>query len=54
MLKVIDGLVQVAGIIQKYVRRSLDHVARYGGEEFLVILPRNEREGSPMRGRAGP
>jgi len=32
-------LVQVAGIIQKYVRRSLDHVARYGGEEFLVILP---------------
>ncbi|MBU4530743.1 MAG: GGDEF domain-containing protein [Hoeflea sp.] len=32
-------LVQVAGIIQKHVRRSLDHVARYGGEEFLVILP---------------
>ncbi|WP_290891732.1 diguanylate cyclase [Hoeflea sp.] len=32
-------LVQVAGIIQKHVRRNLDHVARYGGEEFLVILP---------------
>lgn len=34
-----DCLRQVAGAIQREVKRPADLVARYGGEEFAVILP---------------
>ena len=37
-------LQQVAGFLQRRVRRSGDLVARYGGEEFVVLLPGSEQQ----------
>ncbi len=41
-------LKEVAKILQKSVRVSLDVVCRYGGEEFVVIMPDTDVEGSLM------
>jgi diguanylate cyclase (GGDEF)-like protein len=41
-----DCLRQVAQIIQRAAKRSLDLSARYGGEEFAVILPGTALEGA--------
>jgi len=34
-----EALRQIAGFLQRSLRRTGDHVARYGGEEFAIILP---------------
>lgn len=39
-------LKQVAGIIEKSLKRDGDLVARYGGEEFGIILPNTGKEGA--------
>ena len=36
---------EVAGLLQRVVRRPRDRLARYGGEEFVVLLP-----GTPLEG----
>jgi diguanylate cyclase (GGDEF)-like protein len=41
-----DCLRQVATVIQKAAKRSVDLAARYGGEEFAVILPNTDLEGA--------
>jgi diguanylate cyclase (GGDEF)-like protein len=41
-------LKQVAGIIEKSLKRDGDLVARYGGEEFGIILPNTGKEGAIM------
>ena len=40
------SLVQVARILQKSVRQTIDLVARYGGEEFAIILPDCDEQGA--------
>ncbi|MBD2326877.1 diguanylate cyclase [Alkalinema sp. FACHB-956] len=39
-------LKQVAGVIEKSLKRDGDLVARYGGEEFGIILPNTGKEGA--------
>jgi diguanylate cyclase (GGDEF)-like protein len=41
-----DCLRQVAKVIQKSAKRSVDLAARYGGEEFAVILPNTNLRGA--------
>lgn len=41
-----ECLRQVAGVLQRSVKRSADLVARYGGEEFAVVLPNTDANGA--------
>jgi diguanylate cyclase (GGDEF)-like protein len=41
-----DCLRQVANVIQRSAKRSVDLAARYGGEEFAVILPNTNLRGA--------
>jgi diguanylate cyclase (GGDEF)-like protein len=40
-----EALRQIAGYLQRSLRRTGDHVARYGGEEFAIILPDTDAAG---------
>ncbi len=40
-----DCLRQIAGTLNKAVKRPADLVARYGGEEFVIVLPQTNNEG---------
>ena len=41
-----DCLKQVAKILDRAAKRSIDLAARYGGEEFAIILPNTDQEGA--------
>ncbi len=41
-----DCLRQVAQVIQRSAKRSIDLAARYGGEEFAVVLPNTDQDGA--------
>ncbi len=41
-----DCLKQVAGVIERSMKRETDLAARYGGEEFAAILPDTDAEGA--------
>jgi diguanylate cyclase (GGDEF)-like protein len=41
-----EALKQIAGYLERSLRRTGDLVARYGGEEFTVILPNTAIEGA--------
>jgi diguanylate cyclase (GGDEF)-like protein len=41
-----DCLKQVAKVLDRAAKRSIDLAARYGGEEFAIILPNTDQEGA--------
>jgi len=41
-----DCLKQVAGVLERSIKRDADLVARYGGEEFAAVLPETDEEGA--------
>lgn len=41
-------LVDVAAVLQQWIRRPADLAARYGGEEFVLVLPDTEAEGARL------
>ncbi len=46
-----DCLRRVARALNKFPKRSSDHVARYGGEEFAIILPDTDAHGAAITAR---
>ncbi|NCD25413.1 MAG: diguanylate cyclase [Deltaproteobacteria bacterium] len=43
-----DCLVNVAAVLQQWIRRPADLAARYGGEEFALVLPDTDAEGARL------
>ena len=41
-----DCLKQVAKVLDRAAKRSIDLAARYGGEEFAIILPNTDQDGA--------